>query len=214
MGSELGEAELLEALADGRIDAVARGEIGNLDVVQSSEGAFAVTALDDGGRPAAFRWRRRTPSCLPAWTRESAGSPTTGTSGKGIGWTTLRCSWNEPGSGTKERGVDSGFRLASPDSRLFGWADDYSPREEHSGRPTLSPHNDHTLPPDCSVGRVPTYKSKDPGIAAWARAKLHTSQWLESALWSVGQSRTSREKLWIFSSLVELPKQFVSASFP
>ena len=47
LGSELGEAELLEALADGRIDAVARGEIGNLDVVQSSEGAFAVTALGD-----------------------------------------------------------------------------------------------------------------------------------------------------------------------
>ena len=47
LGNELGEAELLEALADGRIDAVARGEIGNLDAVQSAEGAFAVTALDD-----------------------------------------------------------------------------------------------------------------------------------------------------------------------
>ena len=46
-GSELGEAELLEGLGDGRIDAVARGEIGNLDAVQSPEGAFAVTALDD-----------------------------------------------------------------------------------------------------------------------------------------------------------------------
>ena len=47
LGSELGEAELLEGLADGRIDAAARGEIGNLDAVQSSGGAFAVTALDD-----------------------------------------------------------------------------------------------------------------------------------------------------------------------
>ncbi len=47
LGSELGEAELLEGLADGRIDAVARGEIGNLDAAHSSEGAFAVTALDD-----------------------------------------------------------------------------------------------------------------------------------------------------------------------
>ena len=47
LGSELGEAELLEGLADGRIDAVARGEIGNLGAVRSSEGAFAVTALDD-----------------------------------------------------------------------------------------------------------------------------------------------------------------------
>jgi len=47
LGSELGESELLEGLADGRIDAVARGEIGNLDAAHSSEGAFAVTALDD-----------------------------------------------------------------------------------------------------------------------------------------------------------------------
>ena len=47
LGSELGEAELLEGLADGRIDAVARGEIGNLDAAHSSEGAFEVTALDD-----------------------------------------------------------------------------------------------------------------------------------------------------------------------
>ncbi len=47
LGSDLGEGELLEGLADGRIDAVARGEIGNLDAARSSEGAFAVTALDD-----------------------------------------------------------------------------------------------------------------------------------------------------------------------
>ena len=47
LGGDLGESELLEALADGRIDAVARGEIGNLDAAQSSEKAFVVTALDD-----------------------------------------------------------------------------------------------------------------------------------------------------------------------
>ena len=47
LGNEVGERELLEALADGRVDAVARGEIGNLDAVQSSEGSFTVTALDD-----------------------------------------------------------------------------------------------------------------------------------------------------------------------
>ena len=34
-------------MADGRIDAVARGEIGNLDAAKSSKGAFAVTALDE-----------------------------------------------------------------------------------------------------------------------------------------------------------------------
>ena len=38
--------ELLEALAGGAIDAVARGEIGNRDAARASRGAFAVTALD------------------------------------------------------------------------------------------------------------------------------------------------------------------------
>ena len=47
LGSDLGESELLEALAEGRIDAVARGEIGNRGAAQSSGAAFAVTALDD-----------------------------------------------------------------------------------------------------------------------------------------------------------------------
>lgn len=40
------EEELLGALASGRIDALARGEIGNRDAVHASGGAFAVTALD------------------------------------------------------------------------------------------------------------------------------------------------------------------------
>lgn len=47
LGDLPGEAELLTALADGRIDAIARGEVGNRDAAHSSEGAFAVTALDD-----------------------------------------------------------------------------------------------------------------------------------------------------------------------
>ena len=42
----LGEEELLGALASGRVDALARGEIGNRDAVHASGGAFAVTALD------------------------------------------------------------------------------------------------------------------------------------------------------------------------
>lgn len=46
LGAELGEGELFEALADGAIDAVARGEIGNRDTARASGGAFAVTALD------------------------------------------------------------------------------------------------------------------------------------------------------------------------
>ncbi len=45
LGAELGEAELLAALAAGEIDAIARGEIGNRDAANT--GAFAVTALDD-----------------------------------------------------------------------------------------------------------------------------------------------------------------------
>ena len=46
LGDEEGEAELLDALAGGAIDAVARGEIGNRDAVAAAGGAFAVTALD------------------------------------------------------------------------------------------------------------------------------------------------------------------------
>ena len=47
LGDELGERELLEALANGDIDALARGEIGNTDAAQESGGAFVVAALDD-----------------------------------------------------------------------------------------------------------------------------------------------------------------------
>ena len=47
LGQEVGESEFLDALAEGRIDAVARGEIGNLDAVQAAGGAFTVTALDE-----------------------------------------------------------------------------------------------------------------------------------------------------------------------
>ena len=42
----LGEDELLGALASGRVDALARGEVGNRDAVHASGGAFVVTALD------------------------------------------------------------------------------------------------------------------------------------------------------------------------
>lgn len=46
LGSETGEAELLQALGDGQIDALARGEIGNQDAAHLSEGAFVVSAVD------------------------------------------------------------------------------------------------------------------------------------------------------------------------
>lgn len=46
LGDETGEVELLDALAAGKIDALARGEIGNRDAVYASGGAFVVTALD------------------------------------------------------------------------------------------------------------------------------------------------------------------------
>ena len=42
----LGEDELLGALESGRVDALARGEVGNRDAVHASGGAFVVTALD------------------------------------------------------------------------------------------------------------------------------------------------------------------------
>ena len=47
LGDEAGESELLEALRAGDIDALARGEVGNLEAAGASGGAFAVTALDD-----------------------------------------------------------------------------------------------------------------------------------------------------------------------
>ena len=40
------EEELLGALASGRVDALAQGEVGNRDAVHASGGAFVVTALD------------------------------------------------------------------------------------------------------------------------------------------------------------------------
>ena len=46
LGYDRGEAELLEGLRDGVVDAVARGEIGNADAAGQSEGAFVVTARD------------------------------------------------------------------------------------------------------------------------------------------------------------------------
>ena len=46
LGDEAGDVELLNALADGTIDAVARGEIGNLDAASAANGRFVVTALD------------------------------------------------------------------------------------------------------------------------------------------------------------------------
>ena len=46
LGTELGERELLDALADGTIDAVARGEIGNSDAASIADGDFVVTGID------------------------------------------------------------------------------------------------------------------------------------------------------------------------
>lgn len=47
LGDEIGESEFLENLAAGRVDAIARGEIGNRDAVQVSGNTFVVTALDE-----------------------------------------------------------------------------------------------------------------------------------------------------------------------
>ncbi len=50
MGDVSGEAELLEALRTGQIDAVARGEIGNLTAGQTSMDALVVSAVDTSSR--------------------------------------------------------------------------------------------------------------------------------------------------------------------
>lgn len=46
LGYDRGEAELLEGLRDGVVDAVARGEIGNADAAGQSGGAFVVAVRD------------------------------------------------------------------------------------------------------------------------------------------------------------------------
>ena len=47
LGDELGESELLAALSDGSIDALARGEIGNRDAAHTHGDSFVVALLDD-----------------------------------------------------------------------------------------------------------------------------------------------------------------------
>ncbi len=47
LGDDLGERELIVALRNGQIDAIARGEIGNSDAAHDSGGDLVVTALDD-----------------------------------------------------------------------------------------------------------------------------------------------------------------------
>ena len=47
LGDRLGETELLAALSDGRIDALARGEVGNRDAAHASGNDFVVALLDD-----------------------------------------------------------------------------------------------------------------------------------------------------------------------
>ncbi len=47
LGQQSGESELREALEQGNIDAVARGEIGNRQMAHSSDGKFVVTAIDE-----------------------------------------------------------------------------------------------------------------------------------------------------------------------
>ncbi|MCY3708433.1 MAG: transporter substrate-binding domain-containing protein [Caldilineaceae bacterium] len=47
LGDETGETALFEALEEGRIDAIARGEIGNRETAHARGGDFVVTALDE-----------------------------------------------------------------------------------------------------------------------------------------------------------------------
>ena len=47
LGGQLGETELIAALSDGRIDALARGEVGNREAERASGNAFVVGLLDE-----------------------------------------------------------------------------------------------------------------------------------------------------------------------
>ena len=46
LGDDLGEADLIAALRDGKVDALAQGEIGNRDAASDADGGLVVTALD------------------------------------------------------------------------------------------------------------------------------------------------------------------------
>ena len=54
LGEEIGEAELLEALQNGQIDAIARGEVGNRDASLASNGELVVAALDEAAEFGGF----------------------------------------------------------------------------------------------------------------------------------------------------------------
>ena len=54
LGGETGEVDLLQALAGGEIDAVARGEVGNREAASTYGGAFVVSALDDKAEHGGF----------------------------------------------------------------------------------------------------------------------------------------------------------------
>ncbi len=54
LGDEAGEVELIDALSDGSVDAVARGEVGNSDAAHESGGVFVVTARDSRAEHGGF----------------------------------------------------------------------------------------------------------------------------------------------------------------
>lgn len=47
LGAEQGESELIQALGDGEIDAIARGQLGNIAAAHASDGAFVLSVVDD-----------------------------------------------------------------------------------------------------------------------------------------------------------------------
>ena len=54
LGDEAGEVDLIDALSDGSVDAVARGEVGNSDAAHESGGDFVVTARDSRAEHGGF----------------------------------------------------------------------------------------------------------------------------------------------------------------
>ena len=64
LGDVEGERELLDALAAGEIDAIARGEIGNQDAAHASGGNFAVAVLDDKVEQGGFAIAIENPALL------------------------------------------------------------------------------------------------------------------------------------------------------
>ena len=90
---------MIEALAAGGVDAVARGEVGNLDAARTQGGAFAVTAHDSRVEVGGFALAAADAELAACLDRHIAWLTDNGRIGYRSGWTPPRSSCGAPGNG-------------------------------------------------------------------------------------------------------------------